>query len=283
MIRLHQEHWSEFLNDEQRRSLYESWWLPGTVNYWRHTRLMAPVFEVLSGLKQYSWLTIGDGAGMDAWRLLQAGFRQALATDLDASVLEQTHRSGHITSFKVENAEALSFADNSFDFVLCKEALHHMSRPYAAIYEFFRVARYGVVVIEPQDPWIDWPCRTDSSEPHYEEVGNFVYDFSARELEKIAYAMNITGVATQSLVDVYLSGCEFAYCVDGDVLWEQTRKQVDDATQGVKRGTIKANYMQGVFFKNTVAPELFALLAAENPGWRFVRTDTNPFVTGQTL
>lgn len=280
MIELHEKHWSSFMADDHNRALYDSWWVPGTVNYWRHTRLFSPVLEVLIGLRNHSWLTIGDGAGLDAWRLMQAGFENVLATDLDETVLCQTRDSGRIANFSVENAEALSFADNSFDFVLCKEALHHMSRPYAAIYEFFRVARYGVVVVEPQDHWIDWPCRTDATFPSYEAVGNFVYEFSSRELEKIAYAMNITGVATRHLVDIYVTGCEFAYCVEGDAIWSETREKVEQATLEMKAGTIKPNYVQGIFFKNTVTPELFEMLASQNPEWRFLRTDTNPFLSG---
>lgn len=281
MNEIHEKHWSEFMQDSHQKSLYDSWWSPGTVNYWRHSRLLAPAIEVLGGLKNLSWLTIGDGAGTDAWRLTQAGFREALATDLDDTVLRQTQASGHIERFQIENAEALSFADNSFDFILCKEALHHMSRPYAAIYEMFRVARYGIVIIEPQDPWVDWPCRTDATSPHYESVGNYVYQFSARELEKIAYGLNITGVATRHLIDVYIPGCEFAYCVEGDPIWAQTRAQVEQAYQSMSAGTVKANYIQGVLFKNSVDAGLFNMLSGQHPDWRFLRTDTNPYLSGK--
>ncbi|MBI5920072.1 MAG: class I SAM-dependent methyltransferase [Betaproteobacteria bacterium] len=282
MVEMHEKHWTEFMEDQHQRSLYDSWWTQGTVNYWRHTRLLAPVLDVLPGLRNHSWLTIGDGAGTDAWRLHQAGFDQVWATDLDDTVLRQTKESGLIANYSIENAEDLSYADNSFDFVLCKEALHHMSRPYAAIYEFFRVARYGVVVIEPQDAWIDWPCRTDATLPHYEAVGNYVYEFSVRELEKIAYGLNIIGVATRHMVDVYVSGCEFAYCVEGDPIWEETREKVEQTTRGMQEGTIKPNYVQGIFFKNSVAPEVFDMLAKQNPEWRFLRTDTNPSLSGNS-
>ena len=281
MNQLHQKHWLSFMNDDHNRSLYDSWWTSGTVNYWRHTRLLAPVLEVLPELMNHSWLTVGDGAGLDAWRLLQAGFKDVLATDLDDTVLKKTKQSGLITQFSVENAEELSFHNNSFDFILCKEALHHMSRPYAAIYEFFRVARYGIVIIEPQDPWIDWPHRTDPTSPHYESVGNYVYQYSRRELEKIAYGLNIRGIATQSLVDVYINGCEFATCTEGDTIWVETQSKIAEATKGIAAGTVKANYVQGIFFKESVTTELFELLAKKNPDWQFLRTDTNPFLAGR--
>ncbi len=282
MNEIHEKHWSEFMGDAHHRSLYDSWWTPGTVNYWRHTQLLSPVLDIFNSLKKYAWLTVGDGAGTDAWRLLQAGFSDVLASDLDDTVLKQTRAAGHINDYCIENAEALSFADNSFDFILCKEALHHMSRPYAAIYEFFRVARYGIVIIEPQDPWVDFPCRSDVSSPHYESVGNYVYQYSGRELEKIAYGLNIRGIATKHMVDVYIPNCEFAFCTTGDPIWEETQIKVAEATDAVKNGALKANYIQAVFFKSTVTAELFDMLALQNPEWRFLRTDTNPYLAGQS-
>ncbi len=137
------------------------------------------------------------------------------------------------------------------------------------------------MVIEPQDPWIDWPCRTDASSPHYETVCNYVYQYSRREMEKIGYGLNIRGVATRSLVDVYLMGCEFAHCVDGDPIWAETLAKVDQATKAMSEGTVKPNYIQGIFFKNSVTPELFEMLAKQHSDWHFVRTDTNPYLAGQ--
>jgi ubiquinone/menaquinone biosynthesis C-methylase UbiE len=281
MNNIHEQHWSGFLTDNHLRGLYESWWNTETVSYWRATRLMEVVNELSIGFKQHTWLTIGDGAGYDAWRMKQAGFTDVLATDLDATVLAKSKACGYIDKYQVENAERLSFADNAFDFILCKEALHHMSRPYAAIYEMFRVARYGVILIEPQDAWIDFPCAVDEPRPQYEEVGNFVYNFSTRELEKIAYGLNIRGVASKKMMDVYIAGSETALCVDGDPIWESTRQGVDDLTQKLRAGHVTASYVQAAFFKHTVTPELFDLLKQHYPSWRFTRTDVNPHLNGQ--
>ena len=153
-----------------------------------------------------------------------------------------------------------------------------MNRPYAAIYEILRVARYGVVVIEPQDPWIDWPCRTDATQPHYEAVGNYVYQFSSRELEKIAYGMNIAGVATKSLVDVYIPDCEFALCTDTDPIWMETKKRVEEGEKAVEQGTAKPNYILGILFKNSVDQGLLQMLTKQYSDWMFKSTDTNPYL-----
>jgi len=279
MNEIHQRHWHEYLDDAQRAALYASWWETDRVNHWRHLRLMAPVIEVLGRFGGFSWLTVGDGAGMDAWIMHRAGFVDVLATDLDDTVLAETRRRSHIANYRIENAEALSFPDGHFDFVLCKEALHHMSRPYAAIYECLRVARYGVVLVEPQDPWIDWPHRTDAPSAHYEAVGNFVYTFSARELEKIGYGMNLRGLATRALVDVYIEGCEYARRAEDDPLWRDTREQLAALEAAVAAGTAKPNYLQAILFKNAVDGGVLDWLRAAHPTWTFQRTDTNPYLT----
>lgn len=280
MNSIHEQHWAGFMADDFQRGLYESWWTTRSVAYWRQTRLMAPVLELLPGFHNKSWLTIGDGAGYDAWRMKLMGFNDVLATDLDATVLATSKAAGYIDRYQVENAERLSFADNSFDFILCKEALHHMSRPYAAIYEMFRVARYGVVIVEPQDAWIDLPCSNAVRTPRYEEVGNFVYTFSEREIEKIAYGLNIRGLAAKKIMDAYVPGCETAVCEDTDPIWVQTRDQVQEITRQYEQGLSTASYLLAAFFKGTVDPTLFDHLQAANPSWRFTRTDTNPHLAG---
>jgi len=185
---LHISHLQGFMQDTKTATLYESWWDDSTVNHWRHTRLMSPVLEVLADLKDFRWLTIGDGAGMDAWRMLQAGFSNTVASDLSDAVLKETHERGHIKEFHAINAEQIHLADESFDFVLCKETLHHMSSPYRAIQECLRIAKFVVVMIEPQDPVIDHPIDSNGAQPGYEEVGNYVYTFSKREIQKLLMA-----------------------------------------------------------------------------------------------
>ena len=120
-IDLHISHLKGFMQDAETSKLYETWWDDTTVNHWRHTRLMSPVLEVLADLKDFRWLTIGDGAGMDAWRLINAGFTNTVASDLSDAVLEETHQRGCIKSFHAINAEKIDLADESFDFVLRKE------------------------------------------------------------------------------------------------------------------------------------------------------------------
>lgn len=275
---LHIRHLEAFMHEAKTATLYESWWDTSTVNYWRHTRLLSPVLEVLGDLKSFRWLTIGDGAGMDAWRLIQSGFTNTVASDLSDAILKETHQRGYIGDFCAINAEHIELPNEAFDFVLCKETLHHMSSPYRAIQECLRVARFAVVIIEPQDPMIDGAIDPKNDRPGYEEVGNYVYTFSKREIQKVAYGLNLLGVASKGQTDAYIPGCEFAHCVPDDEIWEQTQKIINAHQELITQGLSKASYIQAIIFKPAVSEGIFNTLMKAFPAWQFVRTDTNPYL-----
>jgi len=273
---IHETHWHDFLDDQLHAALYESWWHKDRINYWRHTRLLAPALEVLGVFRPKTWLTIGDGAGTDAWRLIDAGLGEALATDLEDTVLKKTKEAGYISQYQVANAEKLPFPDNSFDFVLCKETLHHMERPYLGIYESLRVARYAVAIIEPQDPFVDVPHKIGTFEPGYERVGNFVYCLSEHELMKLAYGLNLLGIATKHMVDIYIEGCEFKLKSENEPMWLEINSRLSHLEEQIKYKNLKPNYIQSILFKATVGEQVFELLKNKNTNWKFFKTNKNP-------
>jgi ubiquinone/menaquinone biosynthesis C-methylase UbiE len=135
--------------------LYESWLNESTADYWRHIRsfeIVRLVAESRVDNEQVNWLTIGDGRlGLDSIRIRSLGFNEVLATDISPHLLDIAKSKGLIKDFKIENAEKLSFEDESFDYVFCKESLHHFPQPYKALYESLRCARKGLILIEPND------------------------------------------------------------------------------------------------------------------------------------
>ena len=66
------------------------------------------------------------------------------ATDIAEVLLKEAKEEGYIKAYSKENAESLSFADNEFDFVFCKESYHHFPRPMIALYEILRVVKRGL-------------------------------------------------------------------------------------------------------------------------------------------
>ena len=64
-----------------------------------------------------------------------------MATDYSDKLLKIGKEIGFINKYQKENAESLTFKDNEFDYVLIKEAFHHLPRPWMALYEAFRVCK----------------------------------------------------------------------------------------------------------------------------------------------
>lgn len=182
-----------------------------TVGQWRQERIMAPLRPLLEEGQQ--WLTIGDGnLASEAQWLHQQGVA-AHATDLAADLLEVACSQELITSWSKENAEKLSFEDESFDYVLIKEAFHHFPRPWLALYEAFRVCRMGVILLEPNG---EHPrplssmlrfLRRQPSTIHYrfEKVGNFVYAPNPIELEKFLLGLGGQQILFRFYNDYWMS------------------------------------------------------------------------------
>src|ERR1041385_2375819 len=89
-------------------------------------------------------LEIGTGNGADGVMFAQNG-ADYTGVDLTEAALEATHR--HFTvlglsgSFQSENAEALSFPDETFDWVYSHGVLHHTPSTQRAIDEVWRVLK----------------------------------------------------------------------------------------------------------------------------------------------
>jgi ubiquinone/menaquinone biosynthesis C-methylase UbiE len=275
---LHVAHWEHFFSDELHAKLYPTWWDATTANHWRHRRFLEGAIDVL-GPSNDSWLTVGDGSGHDTWILRNEGFTDILTTDIGDGTLRQSYEEGHITKYQKANAEALEFQDNQFDFVLCKEALHHMRRPYQAIYEMIRVAKKAVVIIEPQDMYIDTPTMSGPTRHNWERVGNYVFGFSKREFQKIALGLNLPGLASKNICDAYIQGCEFHPADDSDPVFSEMKKTVESSEELCRQGQAKWNYVLTIIFKSELLTADNALLSSLNiNGWDFERTDINPYL-----
>jgi SAM-dependent methyltransferase len=99
-----------------------------------------------------SVLEVCCGSGMMAEKFARAG---AAVTGIDfspaavARARERARRGGFAARFLVADAESLTFADRSFDVVAVHDGFHHLEHPERAICEIARVARYGVLILDP--------------------------------------------------------------------------------------------------------------------------------------
>jgi SAM-dependent methyltransferase len=285
--RYHQDHWRAITEDKNWRRLIDSWFDKSTADYWRHRR-MYEAAEYLAHSKGEQWLTVGDGQyGLDSVRLRERGVTSVLPTDIADATLSDSKVRGIIDDYKVENAERLSFADSSFDYVFCKEAFHHFPRPFLALYEMLRVAKKGVVLVEPQDQ-LGAPLRESIvlgrkllgrqrhfDQHRYEDSGNYIYSISEREIEKVCLGVNLPCVAFKGLTDLYVKGGEFEPAAFSSRKFLRMRAVIALHGALVRLGVSRHNVLMCVIFKEMPAPETRRSMA-EN-GWRVVDLPRNPY------
>lgn len=246
-----------------------------------------PLIESVPNTK---WLTVGDGSfGSDANYLIRNGL-DAHASDMFPVLLEKGSELGFIKDYSKQNAESLTFSSNSFDYVFVKDALHHCPRPILALYEMLRVARHAIVLLEPVDERRSLVHRIlrlilrrkfDRYTDNFEEVGNYIYKFSERELTKICLGLGLSACSFKRFNTYYFRGMEFVPSSGGTYKDACSRIKY---YYGLKRRNIfsamalvKHDMMCSILFK-TERPDVYAKLRRE--GFRIVCLPCNPFSQG---
>jgi ubiquinone/menaquinone biosynthesis C-methylase UbiE len=277
--------------DPDRKKIADSWFDATTADAWRHER-MYEVADYLGNVPGDRWLTVGDGRfGLDATRLLAHGVANVMATDIDDSLLREAAEQGRIREYSAENAEQLSFEDGSFAYAFCKEAYHHFPRPALALYEMLRVARKGVVLVEPNDRlnspkrviretlrrMLGKPARhMDVNE--YEPSGNYIFSISSREMEKVALGINLPQVAYKGFNDYYIAGLEFAPGDNTSPLFRKMQRHIAYNDLLCRIGMDQWAYLTACLFHEPVSAD--ARSKMEKNGWNFIDLPRNPYLEG---
>lgn len=149
-------------------------------------------------LDKKALILVCGGGELDRQVLLQLGFENVTISNLDERMQADLY-----TPFRweYENAENLSYQDNSFDYVIAHAAIHHASSPHRMLLEMYRVARRAMIGIEARDSLVMRIFQSFSDYQGYEQVAvfynnceyggvnnteipNYVYRWTEREVEK---------------------------------------------------------------------------------------------------
>jgi hypothetical protein len=255
-----------------------------TIGDWRHSR-MVEFIKIFN--KDCSWLTIGDFVGRDAWMLSEMGFKKITASNLYTDGLEKSSKINNLPNYLKINCENINLPDNSIDYILCKEALHHMPRPYLAVYEMLRVASKGIVFIEPQDPIIDYKIsiqkiayrelikdnllgdkisyklNIDNSDIYQSAINwwesdarNYVYTLSKRETEKIAQGIGLPSFGFKCFNDYFQSDIDQDAATQGTPSFERVLEQLSLHDKLCEATGKPYAYIASLLFKETPSPVL---------------------------
>lgn len=157
-------------------------------------------------IKGLSVLDICCGSGMFSEFYAKKG---AEVTGIDISddcinrAKIRAERYGFSANFQIGDSENLPFPDNSFDIVSVHDGLHHLNNPEKAVLEMVRVAKKGVVIIEPAKAWGTRISVLLEISKDYEDAGNFVYRFRKDELTSLLEKGGINKVITKRYIMYY--------------------------------------------------------------------------------
>lgn len=292
---------------KEREQIHETWFNETTTDFWRHKRMYETIQPLAAYYQQAKWLTVGDGRyGLDAIRMKKLfQLQHVFPTDIGENMLRISKEKGWIDDFGVENAEKLSFADQSFDVTFCKEAFHHFPRPYIALYEMLRVSKKAVVMIEPAErqvlngvkskpyilsavqllfsklagkPFTPYVPESLPISHSFEVSGNYLYAVSVRELEKLVHGMDLGGLAWKGLNDVYEKGCEFEEAKPGNPLFEKISSSIaaGDALCKKYPQFHQPNMVTVILFKEK--PDAGLIKALTEAGYQLPRVHANPYL-----
>lgn len=288
----HELYFEDYTKGGKEEKMARTWLNTNTVDSWRHIRMYNSIDPLLLCYPNATWLTVGDGRyGKDAHYIQQKGL-SVLATDISDALLKEAKEIGYITDYRKENAESLSFSDKEFDFVLCKEAYHHFPRPMLALYEILRVSKKGVVLIGLNDPFIlstfyqflfmnlknfvKFLLRKKIVRHSFEEVGNYVYTISKREIEKVALGLNIRVIAFKELNDYYLKGVEYEKADDNSRLFKKIKRRIALQNFLSKIGLNPYGRLIAIIFKGIPDEKCERMLSKNR--YEVIHLPKNPFI-----
>jgi ubiquinone/menaquinone biosynthesis C-methylase UbiE len=138
------------------------------------------------------------GGDADCRALRAAGF-----TDVTITNVDRQGEAGAAAPYRweLQDAEALTYGDGSFDLAIVAAGLHHCRSPHRALLEMYRVARAAVIAIESRDSALMRLAVRLGAVDEYEvgavaahglraggvantAVPNYVYRWTEREVEK---------------------------------------------------------------------------------------------------
>ena len=158
-----------------------------------------------------------------------------------------------------------------------------------------RVARKGVVLIEPNDKYINnnnskftekffrnlkdilkTLIKRNRNKHSFEEVGNYKYSISRREIEKVALGLNYKIVSFKGTNNAYVNGVEIEKLSENGPLQKQIKRSISIKNFLVKIGFIDYYQLTAIIFKQEPSKNLLHNLSIN--GFEIVNLPDNPYI-----
>jgi ubiquinone/menaquinone biosynthesis C-methylase UbiE len=141
-------------------------------------------------------LEVAPGPGYLAVELARVGPHQITGLDISRSFVrmatDYAQQVGVEVEFRQGDAAALPFADDSFDFVVCRAAFKNFSNPVGTLVEMYRVLQPGgeALIIDMRNDATDMEIDVAVDDMHLDRVNAFLTRITFKHmLRKRAYSI----------------------------------------------------------------------------------------------
>lgn len=138
---------------------------------------------------------------------VKLGFSNVVITNLDDRMRKDQFAP---YDWEYQDAQALTYKDDTFDVAFVADGLHHCQSPHRALLEMYRVARRGIIAVESRDGLLMRLANRMGLSPEYEieavvgndfaygglnntPIPNYIYRWTEAEFKKVIKAFNPTG------------------------------------------------------------------------------------------
>ena len=111
---------------------------------------------------------------------------------------------------------------------------------------------------------------------NYEEVGNYVYSISPREIEKVAVAMNFKAVAFKGINDYYQPGVEYEKATNNSKLFKKVKRKISFKNWQCRLKLKQYGATTAIIFKEKLSSDIVEDLRKE--GYKVIFLPSNPYI-----
>ncbi len=167
--------------------------------------------------RQASILIVAGGKN-DQDVFYELDFKNVVVSNISITDQETPTNSLAPYAWSHQNVEALTYGENTFDYVVVHSGLHHCQSPHRGLLEMYRVAKKAVIAFEPPDNLLirlmqriglaliyETPCcGGQDGGVNNTDIPNYVYRWTEREIEKAI--SSYAPIASHRFYYAYASG-----------------------------------------------------------------------------
>ena len=144
------------------------------------------------------------GASSDEGNLFhKLQFKKVTLSNIDLAQLKGTEKY-NFKKIKIDFRNLFKIKNNSYDYVVVHASIHHTSKPHNILLEMYRIAKYGILIVESNDSFImRLSVKLNFSEDFEKSalnentyvggvdgtnIPNYVYRWTEREIKKLFYS-----------------------------------------------------------------------------------------------